>query len=274
MADMENDLTLASIHSRLQTKWIGQTYHYFESVGSTNQLLKEQATSHNLPNGTVYLTDFQEAGRGRLARKWEAPPRSSLLISVLFRPDWSAQQANWLTMIASLAAAEAIEAMTQLKIAVKWPNDLMVMLDGVWHKLAGILLEGDLGENGRFHAIILGIGINVNIPAEQLPEAVTPASSLQVAVGQPLARLPLLLDFLARLEAHYEAANRGTSPQPIWAERLMMIGKPVQVTLTAGGQIITGFAEGTDTWGQLLVRDEGEMLHTIAAGDVTLREGG
>ena len=266
---MENDLTRGNIFNQLRTKWVGRSYHYFESIGSTNQYLKELSAKHNLPSGTVALTDFQEAGRGRMARKWEAPPKSSLLLSVLFRPSWSLQQANWITMIASLAAAEAIEASTSLTIAVKWPNDLMVNLDGVWHKMAGILLEGDVGED-RFRSIILGIGINVNIPKEQMPETVTPAASLQMATGQHVPRLPLLLDFLKRVETLYEATDQGESPQPAWNQRLMMLGKPVQVT--AGGQVIKGIAEGTDAWGQLLVWDVDQKLHTFAAGDVTLRD--
>ena len=265
---MENDLTRGNVFNQLRTKWVGRSYHYFESIGSTNQYLKELTTKQNLPSGTVALTDFQEAGRGRMARKWEAPPKSSLLMSVVFQPSWPLQQANWITMIASLAAAEAIESTTSLKVAVKWPNDLMVNLGGVWHKLAGILLEGNMGEDS-FRSIILGIGINVNISTEQLPEAVTPATSLQIATGQQVPRLPLLLNFLARLETYYEAADQGESPQPAWNRRLMMLNQSVQVT--AGTEIIKGIAEGTDAWGQLLVRDENEKLHTFAAGDVSLR---
>ena len=270
---MENDLSEPVVLNRLQTNWLGHTYHYFASVGSTNQLLKQHSATENLPAGTVYLADYQEAGRGRLSRKWEAPPRTSLLFSVLFRPSWPPLQANWLTMMASLAAAEAIEALTALTVAVKWPNDLMIMAQGVWHKPAGILLEGDLAEDGRLRSVVLGIGINVNIPAAQLPEAVTPATSLLAAAGLLVPRLPLLLDVLTRLEAYYDAADQGESPQPAWNRRLMMLGQPVQVTLTAGGRRISGIAAATDRWGQLLVRDEVGTLHTIAAGDVTLRGG-
>lgn len=270
----DNDLSKTAVTDTLRTTWLGRPYLYFESVESTNVLLKEHLATADeaaLPAGTVYLTDFQSAGRGRLARRWEAPACTSLLFSVLLRPGWPTQQANWLTMMASMAAADAIESLTELTVSVKWPNDLMLLSGHVWHKVGGILLEGDLGEDGRLRSVILGIGLNVNIPANQLPAAVTPATSLQVAGGRPLPRRPLLIALLSRLEAYYEAAGQGESPQPAWNRRLMMVGQPVQVTPTTGGEAISGIAEGTDPWGQLLVRDDTGVLHTIAAGDVTLR---
>jgi BirA family biotin operon repressor/biotin-[acetyl-CoA-carboxylase] ligase len=174
-------------------------------------------------------------------------------------------------MLASVAAAEAVESLTGLSVGVKWPNDLVTAIDGVWHKFGGLLLEGDWTENGRFQHIILGIGINVNIPAGQLPEAATPAASLLTASGRRLSRLDLLADFLQRLEMGYEQAENGQSPRPAWQERLITLGKQVQVRHSGTGQQVHGLAEGCDDWGRLLVRDEAGVLHTIAAGDVTLR---
>ena len=268
-------LSKSAVQAALRTKWIGRSFHFFDSIGSTNLFLKAQLSAPHgafIPAGAVYLTDYQHDGRGRLSRRWEAPPGTSLLLSVLFRPPWPVQQTNWLTMMAALAAAEAIESQASLKIAVKWPNDLMILVDKVWHKVGGILLEGDLAEDGRFRSVILGIGINVNILPTDLPQAVTPAASLFMAGGKPVPRLPLLCAFLARLEAIYDAALQGQSPQPAWQERLMMLGQPVQVSSASSDLSIKGIAVGTDAWGQLLVQDETGVLQTIAAGDVTLRE--
>jgi BirA family biotin operon repressor/biotin-[acetyl-CoA-carboxylase] ligase len=134
-----------------------------------------------------------------------------------------------------------------------------------------MLLEGQMGENGRFQSAVLGIGINVNIPVESLPEAVTPATSLRVAAGRSFSRLDLLADFLYRLEIAYQTAENGRSPQSAWQQRLVTLGKQVRVTQGQSGQPIVGEAVGSDEWGRLLVRDEAGQLHTIAAGDVTLR---
>jgi len=268
---MMDDLKATAVLATLPTRWLGRTYRFFEEISSTNDALKEAAADPLMPAGTVFLTDYQSQGRGRLQRRWLAPPGSSLLSSLLFRPDWPPEQAQWLTMLASVAAAEAVETMTSLTVGVKWPNDLVVPLEGVWHKFSGLLLEGVLGENGRFTSIILGIGINVNIPAEQMPETAVPSTSLLAATGKHISRLNLLVEFLQRLEKGYEQAERGRSPQSAWQERLITIGQHVQVTNGRTGQQIQGLAESCDEWGRLLVRDEAGNLHTVAAGDVTLR---
>jgi BirA family biotin operon repressor/biotin-[acetyl-CoA-carboxylase] ligase len=118
---------------------------------------------------------------------------------------------------------------------------------------------------------VLGIGINVNIPPDQLPETAVPATSLQAAGGRSFSRLDLLADFLLRLENGYERAESGQSPQPIWRQRLITLGKQVQVSHSGTGDMIRGLAEDCDEYGRLLVRDGSGLLHTIAAGDVTLR---
>ena len=271
---MMDELSETAVQSALSTKWVGRTYRPFASVGSTNLLLKAEIAAgdgHTPPAGTVFLADYQEQGRGRMQQRWLAPAGSSLLLSVLFRPDWPAQQAQWLTMLASLAVAEAVEAVTGLTLGVKWPNDVMIERSGVGHKLCGLLLEGDVGQNGRLQSAVLGIGINVNIPAAHLPEAITPATSLQVEAGQPVSRLDLLVTLLQHLETRYEQADGGQSPQASWERRLAALGKQVRVTNIDTDWTVTGIVEGIDEWGRLKVRDAAGELHAIAAGDVTLR---
>ena len=128
-----------------------------------------------------------------------------------------------------------------------------------------------MGENGRLQSAVLGIGINVNIPPSQLPEAVTPATSLLAATGRPISRLALLVEFLQRLETWYELADSGQSPQPAWNQRLVMLEKRVKVTHSGSTGPISGVVAGTDEWGRLQVHDDAGQLHTISAGDVTLR---
>jgi BirA family transcriptional regulator, biotin operon repressor / biotin---[acetyl-CoA-carboxylase] ligase len=271
-----NNLTQTTVLTTLTTKWLGQTCYYEPVVGSTNDLLKQMVaagTADFPPDGTLYLTDYQTQGRGRLQRQWQAPAGTCLLFSLLFRPDWPGEQANWLTMLTALAAAEAIEAATGLALHVKWPNDLMVYHDLAWHKVGGILLEGNLGADGRLQSAVVGLGLNVNIPPAQLPAATTPAISLLAVTGQEVDRVLLLADLLKRLEARYETAVAGHSPHQPWSRRLITLGQAVRVTYTTptSTTIIDGTAEATDQWGCLLVRDESGQLHTISAGDVTLR---
>ncbi|MCB8944666.1 MAG: biotin--[acetyl-CoA-carboxylase] ligase [Ardenticatenaceae bacterium] len=262
-----DELTATAVAQVCTSQWIGRSYYYYPELGSTNDELKRLAAASSLAAGTVVLADFQRQGRGRLNRGWFAPPGSSLLHSILFWPDWPPERANWLTMMVGVAAVAAIEAVTGLAVGLKWPNDVMVQQAGVWHKVGGILLEGQVGGDGRLQQAIVGFGLNVNVPAAQMPETVTPATSLMVAGGRPFSRLLLLAAFWQQLEGVYETAE---SPHLAWQQRLITLGQPVQVS-RVGQPTVVGVAEGTDVWGQLLVRDESGVVHTVAAGDVTLR---
>jgi BirA family biotin operon repressor/biotin-[acetyl-CoA-carboxylase] ligase len=262
-------LSLETIRAAVTTRWLGQDIHYLPSLSSTNDLLKEMAEAGS-PPGTMVLTDFQSKGRGRLNRLWETPSGSSLLVSLLFRPDWPAQMAHWLTMMAGLAAVSAVREEAQLAPALKWPNDLVLHFKGQWHKFGGLLLEANF-ENDRLNYAVLGSGLNVNIPPDALPETPFPATSLLAATGAPVDRLSLLNRYLLALERLYEAADKGRSPQPAWAGELITLGKAVRVSGWSFETPIEGIAEGVDEWGHLLVREENGRLHTLAAGDVSLR---
>ena len=267
----DDDLTVTAVGATLTTTWLGRSYEYLPWIGSTNDEMKQRAAA-GAPHGAVLLADYQAAGRGRLDRRWEAPPGTSLLFSALLRPSgWPAERGGWLTMLAALAVAESIETVG-LPARLKWPNDVMLEQDGTWRKVCGLLLDTSLDAAGRLEWAIAGIGLNVNLPAAALPDTMTPATSLLVAGGRAIARRALLAELLARLESHYAAAAAGHSPAPEWSARLLTLGRPVRVARTGTGEPLVGMAEATDEWGHLLVRDSAGQLHTIAAGDVTLRE--
>ncbi len=138
----------------------------------------------------------QTEGRGRLGRTWEAQAGTSLLVSVLLEPTVPSARLPELTLVAGEACAKAIGAMTGLEPTIKHPNDVLV--DG--RKVAGILAEA---RDGR---VVLGIGVNVNQTAEDLPaETATPAGSLALAAGRELSRAELLAELLLQLELAYDA---------------------------------------------------------------------
>ena len=262
-------LSKETIETAITTHRLGHPVHYLPTIPSTNDRLKEMAQDGS-PHGTMLITDFQSQGKGRLNRRWETPPNSSLLVSLLFRPFWPAQQATWLTMIAGLAAVSAVQQTTNQTPSLKWPNDLVIQVEGQWCKFGGLLLEGQFNDNKLTYAV-LGSGINVNIPTSQLPEAITPPTSLYAVTGQPINRLPFLNHYLLNLEKLYEQTQSGWSPHQSWADRLITLGQPVQVSGQALEAPIEGTAIGVDTWGRLLVQEENSRLHTLAAGDVSLR---
>ena len=266
-----------AILASLGTRWVGRSVHVYEEVGSTNKTLAQLAAA-GAPAGTMVIADYQSQGRGRRRRRWEAPPRSSLLFSLLFRPQWPSAQAPWLTMMAGLAVVVAIQAHTPLAVGLKWPNDVMVWDEGrpaapvaQWCKAGGLLLETQ-SDGEQLQQAIVGIGLNVNIPREALPAAETPATSLLAAGGRALSRVPLLASILQHLESLYEEATAGHSPQPAWDARLLTRNRSVRVTSDDG--VVEGIALGSDEWGRLLVRTAQGEVRRFAAGDVTLRAAG
>lgn len=161
---------------------------------STQLLIEADAAE-----GTVAVADYQSGGRGRLGRRWEAPPGTALHVSVALRPP-AARAPQELTLVGALAAADAIELASDLFVQVKWPNDVMLNR----RKVAGVL--GEL----RDGLVVLGIGINVNQARDEIPpDARQPAGSLRTITGREHDREQLLTDLLARLERQYEAWLEG-----------------------------------------------------------------
>jgi BirA family biotin operon repressor/biotin-[acetyl-CoA-carboxylase] ligase len=185
-----DSLAREAVLPRLRGRF-GHDYTYVESTASTQLMLAADATE-----GTVVVADEQIEGRGRLGRRWFAPPGASLLCSVQLRPTVPGERLPELTGVAARACAEAIAALTGLEPELKFPNDLLV--EG--RKVAGILAEA---REGR---IVLGIGVNVNLSEEELPgEVDRPATSLLVETGRELDRAELLVELLDRLEHRYDA---------------------------------------------------------------------
>jgi BirA family biotin operon repressor/biotin-[acetyl-CoA-carboxylase] ligase len=216
----KESLSAWTIRSGLATRFVGQTVYYWPAVGSTNDELKRLA-DEGAPEGTLAIADEQTAGRGRMGRTWVAPAGSSLLMSLLFRPDWLAPaQAQQITMLCALAAADAVAEVAGAQPGLKWPNDLL--LDG--KKLAGVLTE--LSFTGdRLAWAVVGVGLNVNADFAGQPELADTAISLSMAVGRPVARLGLLHAYLAGVEARYDALRIGQSPHREWAARLATLGR-------------------------------------------------
>lgn len=168
----------------------GHPYLYVEVTPSTQRLLGDE---HN--QGTVAVTEEQTEGRGRLGRSWHSPPGVSLLFSILLEPPVETPRLPELSLVAGQACAGAIAAVAGVTPEIKPPND--VLISG--RKVAGILAEA---REGR---VVLGIGVNVNVPEDDLPTEVDlPATSLLVETGHEIDRAELLVELLDRLERAYD----------------------------------------------------------------------
>lgn len=223
--------------------------HHFAELDSTNRYLLEEARNA-APDGLVAVADVQTAGRGRLDRRWEAPPGSSMLVSVLLR---SAENPARVVMAAGVALSRAVEQVAGIPARLKWPNDLVVGD----RKLAGLLAERD--DDG----LVVGAGCNVNWESFP-PELATTATACNLEAGHPVDGEALLTAYLSELAA---ALADPAGVLPAHRERLATLGRQVRVELP-GGASLEGVATAVADDGALVVRDDTGADHTVTAADV------
>jgi BirA family biotin operon repressor/biotin-[acetyl-CoA-carboxylase] ligase len=257
-------MSAQAIRDGLQTQFVGHSLVFLSATASTNDEAK-RLVEDGRPDGTLVITDYQMAGRGRSDRRWEAPPGSSLLMSLIFRPELPPRKVQLLTMVCGLAVVDVLEAEYSLAPTLKWPNDILLGDAKVGGILTEIVMAGD-----RVESVITGIGLNVNLDPAELPAGLMmEATSLSQALGRSVDRLRLLWALLRQVELRYTELKSGHSPYSEWARRLGTLGR--HVTVSSGNTILEGVAEGVDSDGALLVRLADGQLHTIVAGDVTVR---
>ena len=223
---------------------------WFEEVDSTNLVAADLAGREGAAPAIVVVADHQRAGRGRLDRRWEAPPGSSLLVSVVLPPAAPDRPAHLTTIAMGLAASDACADVAGVRPLLKWPTDLLVQ----GRKLAGILGEAVNG------AIVVGLGLNVNWGGVPPPAG---GVALDALAGGPIDRRRLLDALLLRLEVHLAAPW----PQLLEDYRTCSatIGQLVRVQLSSGA--MDGIAVNITSHGHLLVVEEGRE-HVVAAGDI------
>ncbi|MFY1619338.1 biotin--[acetyl-CoA-carboxylase] ligase [Micromonospora sp. WMMD736] len=252
----------------------------YAETGSTNADVSEAAAAGE-PEGLVVVAERQTAGRGRRGRVWQSPPRAGIATSVLLRPGdavpdrgWAAVPATgygWLPLLAGVALVEAVARLAELDAALKWPNDLLIG-DA---KCAGVLAEAVPGRSpAQPPAIVLGIGLNVTLRADELPVNPTglPATSLQLAGAVATDRDPLLRALLRSVADWYDRWRtaggdaEASGLRDAYLASCATIGREVRVLLP-NGETRTGTATGIDDDGQLHLTTPTET-RTIAAGDV------
>ena len=240
-----------------------------ESTGSTNDDV-EALARQGAPEGTCVVADEQTAGRGRLDRSWVSPPGAGLWASVLVRPgDMPADRIGWLPLLAGVAVSDALKEACSVRAELKWPNDLVAIAAACGgsegpRKLGGILSAFVPATAGADAAVVLGIGINVNMGGMDLP--VKQATSVMLEGGS-LDRSALLASLLVALEDRLAQWRSGEGlVERDYRTRCATIGRLVDVELPNGNKA-SGVVSGIDDDGHLLVTD-GEATVRITAGDV------
>jgi BirA family transcriptional regulator, biotin operon repressor / biotin---[acetyl-CoA-carboxylase] ligase len=234
---------------------LGGPIVHLDRTGSTNDDARSLAAS-GAPAGTVVLAEEQTAGRGRQGRTWVAPRGRALTLSVVVRA--AGEALALLPLTAAVAVCEACELATEVRCAVKWPND--VWIEG--RKVAGILIESRPQEGWA----VIGVGLNVETTREELgPDLRDSATSLSIATGAEVAREAVLDSLLERLADRLAMAREQLLPA--YRERDALYGHAI--AWDAGTERVEGEAAGVDEEGNLVVfTTDGETA--LSAGEVHL----
>ena len=245
----------------------------FDEVHSTNDLAMQAARDHDAPHGACFVADAQRGGRGRREpagsrRSWFSPPGANLYLSLVVHNALPAERAMTHTLAAAVGLLDALleqigpEPLEELTI--KWPNDLYLGS----RKLAGVLCEGVL-RGASLEAVVIGIGLNVNLKPEEMPEALgLSATSLLEHTGQLTDRFALALTIRRHLLAACERLERLGLEQTLerWRERDQTLGREVRAMID--GSWRQGTSRGISPTGGLLVEIEDGRRCDVQTGEV------
>ncbi len=261
--------TLAAL---LPSKTLNRSLFVFEELPSTNTFALELA-KRSAHSGTIILADQQTAGRGRLQRSWFSPPGTNIYGSLIFLTDRSIQERGWIPLMAGLAIAEGIERQTAIPITLKWPNDVLVNES----KVGGILCESFFKRETSYTYVIIGFGINVNLPQSAIPkDLLLKATSLHLHTRETLDRHLLIQSMATTLEQAWDrfSSEGPTACKRSYNSRCSTLGQTVQVQFSDGHRL-AGIAQSIGQDGQLQVRpsmpqDTAKLdgLIDVHAGDI------
>jgi len=264
-------LSSETIAALLPSKTLNHSLFVFKELTSTNTFALELAKTP-LSQGTVVLADRQTAGRGRLQRSWFSPPGANVYGSLVFSFNSEFQAMGWIPLMAGTAIAQAIEDHAEIGINLKWPNDILVDE----RKVGGILCES-FKRSSTETCVVIGFGINVNLPETAFPKDLELiATSLQIESQRPLERHHLLKAIISTLEQGWEALI-SEGPQTClltYSTRCSTLGKQVQVQFPDGSEL-EGMAQSIGEHGQLQItpspsdaKERSARILDVHAGDI------
>lgn len=243
---------------------IGREIKYYDRLDSTQEVVKELA-KEGAEEGLVVIAREQLRGRGRMGRVWFSPP-GGLWMSMLLRPKVPPAKAPLLTLMAASSVSEALWRAYGVVGRIKWPNDVLV--NG--RKICGVLAEVE-AEVDRVNYVALGIGVNLNVPLNSLPEKVrAEATSLQEVLGKEVDVVDFACKLLTLINAQYleYLSRRFSNLIESWRSKLIGLGKEVLIK-TVDGEI-AGLAEDVDEDGALLVKVGSGDVVKVYSGDLTV----
>ncbi len=259
------DFSIEEIKTSLSTQSniIARKILFFDTISSTNTYAMGLAEK-GYPEGSVIMSNTQTGGKGRLGRVWFSPPDRNIYMSIILKPPICPVDAPIITLMSAVACVSAIKKLLPTA-SIKWPNDLMISEK----KFGGILTEIK-AEMDRISYAVVGIGINVNIKAEEMTDEIMQhATSIRIETGQKQSRNIIATDVLKEMDKWYSIflkKGKGLILEE-WLRLSSTIGKVVKAV--AGDKIFYGTAQGIDENGMLIMKLFDNSIKKISAGDIT-----
>lgn len=240
--------------------------HVYPTVTSTNTVLKEMA-EQGAPEGTVIIAEEQTAGKGRMGKSFFSPSKTGIYISILLRPEISAEESLFLTTSAAVATAKAIEDVSEKNAQIKWVNDVFINNK----KVCGILTEGAFNvETNKLDYAIVGIGINICFPEGGFPDEINNIATAIFdkatdSINKRSILIAHLLDYF--MEYYKEFHTRDYVKEYI--HRSMLLGK--EINIIDGNQNIPAIAVEIDKKCRLKVKLQDGSTRWLSSGEVSIR---
>lgn len=263
LVQMPTRLDEVSLLAKLKTSKLG---HQLRIIARTESTQNEAAAwaQQGAEDGAVIIAEEQTMGRGRHGKNWLSPAGKGIWMSLILRPQIPLQFTPHLTLLAAVALCRAMKRVTEIELGIKWPND--ILYDN--KKVCGILTESS-AEDERLVHVIAGFGISVNLDAHDYPDELKAiATSLKIASGKEIDRASLIAECLFELEQLYKLyVEQGFAPiRALWEAQSITIGRSVTVGTPNGP--VSGFAQGLDETGALILLGEDGCYRKIFSGDV------
>ena len=256
---------LQEIKDKLNNPW-REKIQFFDTITSTNDVLKQLALQ-GAPEGTTLVADCQTGGRGRMGRTFLSPSGVGIYLSVLLRPNCKPTELMHLTCASATAACSAIEQTSGFRPGVKWTNDIVYNK----RKLAGILTELGLNQDGTTGYAIIGIGFNCNQQLRDFPDAIQDvAGSLKMVTGKETDRALLAAKMIEALyQMNRELLSDRAGILARYRQDCITLGQ--EISLVRGDEIRHGKALDVDENGALVVRYEDGTIEAVNSGEVSVR---
>lgn len=264
LSEKTDVISVTGIKKYLNNDGLEFNIEVLKSVDSTNNYLKESA-GNGAAGCRAVISEEQTAGKGRFGRSFFSPNGTGVYLSILLRPNLTANDAVFITSLTAVAVAESIEAVTEKKADIKWVNDICINEK----KVCGILTEASVSmENGGLDYLVVGIGINVFAPENSFPEIIKDKATSIFSENRKNIRNQLSALVLNNFMYHYRRFH-GKEFVREYRKRSFVIGR--QIIVNPENKSYEARVVDIDDNCRLIIETEDGVQKTLASGEISIK---